>query len=567
MPKLPPQSATLPSQTLAGADIPAAPANGDQPQMAPERKNVNVLFADISGFTAMSEKLDSEDVSTIMNDCLGMMAQCVTRYEGYVDKFISDCIMAIFGAPVTHENDPELAVCAALDGQLAQLTELGMIVESKSFPVVEDSFRNVLIQQAIYSELMHAQRRELHSRVAETVEEMHATHLQDQFEVLARHYHEAEDWEKAFEFSVKSGFKARDAYNSDLAKRNFTAALEIGEKLDVAADQVIEIQIALSALLEMVGDMDGAIACWTSAIEAMEDTRRTGDAKRNIGHIREKSGDADGAEAMYAEDEKLLAETRDSDELGMLYLNQSWFLNKKGEHDAAIERANAAAEIFAKNENRSAAAQAINNLAVFYEHKGELDTALQYNLQALQQNIEVGTKRAVYNAYLSLGYLHKERKEPEKALNAFGLANDVMSMIGNHWGAASAQLSKARCYIDLEQWEEAEEALLGALKVHQDLHLERKIIFNLMLLVEVSIRLKKPVPARTHLNSIVLGLDDEDLRDLAECARLEAEVLKLEGKKPDDKYQQAIEMLKDAGLADRAKTVAADYDAYLKNAA
>lgn len=103
--------------------------------------------------------------------------------------------------------------------------------------------------------------------------------------------------------------------------------------------------------------------------------------------------------------------------------------------------------------------------------------------------------------------------------------------------------------------------------MRQELRLERKIIFNLMLLVEVSIKLKKPVPARTHLNSAVLGLGEEDLRDLAECARLEAEVLKLEGKKPDEKYQRAIALLKDAGLAERAEIVAADYDDYVKNAA
>jgi len=80
-----------------------------------ERKNVTVLFADISGFTSMSEKLDPEDVTTLMNDCLKIMADIVIKYEGYVDKFIGDCIMAIFGAPITHENDPELAVRAALD--------------------------------------------------------------------------------------------------------------------------------------------------------------------------------------------------------------------------------------------------------------------------------------------------------------------------------------------------------------------------------------------------------------------------------------------------------------------
>ncbi len=80
-----------------------------------ERKNVTVLFADISGFTSMSEKLDPEDVTNIMNDCLKRMADIVVKYEGFVDKFIGDCTMAIFGAPITHENDPELAVRAALE--------------------------------------------------------------------------------------------------------------------------------------------------------------------------------------------------------------------------------------------------------------------------------------------------------------------------------------------------------------------------------------------------------------------------------------------------------------------
>ena len=63
----------------------------------------------------MSEKLDPEDVSNMMNDCLSKMAEIVTSYGGYVDKFIGDCIMALFGAPLAHENDAELAVRAALE--------------------------------------------------------------------------------------------------------------------------------------------------------------------------------------------------------------------------------------------------------------------------------------------------------------------------------------------------------------------------------------------------------------------------------------------------------------------
>ena len=55
--------------------------------MAYARKHVTVLFADISGFTAMSEEMDPEDVTTLMNGCLNQLADTVAKYEGYVDKF------------------------------------------------------------------------------------------------------------------------------------------------------------------------------------------------------------------------------------------------------------------------------------------------------------------------------------------------------------------------------------------------------------------------------------------------------------------------------------------------
>jgi class 3 adenylate cyclase len=80
-----------------------------------ERKLVTVMFADISGFTALSEKLDPEEVRAIVNDCFTACVPVVERYGGTVDKFIGDEIMALFGAPVAHENDSERALRAALD--------------------------------------------------------------------------------------------------------------------------------------------------------------------------------------------------------------------------------------------------------------------------------------------------------------------------------------------------------------------------------------------------------------------------------------------------------------------
>ena len=80
-----------------------------------EMKNVAVMFADVSGFTAMSEEMDPEEVTNIMNECFQRLVAMVDKYDGTVNKFIGDCVMAIFGAPVTHENDEERAVRCALD--------------------------------------------------------------------------------------------------------------------------------------------------------------------------------------------------------------------------------------------------------------------------------------------------------------------------------------------------------------------------------------------------------------------------------------------------------------------
>lgn len=80
-----------------------------------ERKKVTVLFADISGFTALSEKLDPEEVTELINKCFKSLIKVIYKYEGTIDKFIGDCIMALFGAPIAYEDTPERAVYSALE--------------------------------------------------------------------------------------------------------------------------------------------------------------------------------------------------------------------------------------------------------------------------------------------------------------------------------------------------------------------------------------------------------------------------------------------------------------------
>ncbi len=79
-----------------------------------ERRIVTILFADLAGFTARSERLDPEDVRAFLLPYYDVLTSEVARHGGLVDRFLGDGIMAIFGAPVAHEDDPERAVRAAL---------------------------------------------------------------------------------------------------------------------------------------------------------------------------------------------------------------------------------------------------------------------------------------------------------------------------------------------------------------------------------------------------------------------------------------------------------------------
>ncbi len=96
---------------------PAAAASGSQ---APdERRTATVLFADLSGYTAIAETLDPESVKRLLERILTRLGEEVRAYGGYVDKFIGDNVMAIFGAPIAHGDDAERAVRAGLGMQAA----------------------------------------------------------------------------------------------------------------------------------------------------------------------------------------------------------------------------------------------------------------------------------------------------------------------------------------------------------------------------------------------------------------------------------------------------------------
>ena len=79
-----------------------------------ERRVVTVLFSDVVGSTALAEQMDPEEWTEIMNAAFQRLIEPVERYEGTVARLMGDAILAFFGAPLAHEDDPQRAVLAGL---------------------------------------------------------------------------------------------------------------------------------------------------------------------------------------------------------------------------------------------------------------------------------------------------------------------------------------------------------------------------------------------------------------------------------------------------------------------
>ncbi len=106
-----------------------------QPTSAAERKRVTVLFADVSGYTALSENLDPEDVANIMNRLFEAVTVEIHRYGGTIDKYAGDAVMALFGAPQALENHEEMSVRAAMAMQQVIQTFSEQLYQDRGFRV------------------------------------------------------------------------------------------------------------------------------------------------------------------------------------------------------------------------------------------------------------------------------------------------------------------------------------------------------------------------------------------------------------------------------------------------
>src|SRR5688500_3542522 len=84
-------------------------------ELPEERRLITALFADVSGFTSLADRLDPEELLEVIDPVISGLSSIVGRYGGYVEKFAGDALLALFGAPVAHEDAATRALLVALE--------------------------------------------------------------------------------------------------------------------------------------------------------------------------------------------------------------------------------------------------------------------------------------------------------------------------------------------------------------------------------------------------------------------------------------------------------------------
>jgi len=110
--------------------------NPDKLKLGGERKVLTVMFSDIRGFTSISEQLSPEQISNLLNEYLTVMTKIIFEYNGTVDKFIGDAIMAFWGAPIPQEDHAKKAVLCSIK-MIEELLHLQQNWGKRNLPIID----------------------------------------------------------------------------------------------------------------------------------------------------------------------------------------------------------------------------------------------------------------------------------------------------------------------------------------------------------------------------------------------------------------------------------------------
>ncbi|HEV8616508.1 MAG TPA: adenylate/guanylate cyclase domain-containing protein [Methylomirabilota bacterium] len=277
-----------------------------------------------------------------------------------------------------------------LEGLLAELKTLEIIYEQGLLPEPSYIFKHAVIQDVAYQSLLLQRRKALHRGVAAAIEELYGDRLAEHYEELAHHFLQGEDWVKAFEYHLRSGDKARDAYANQTAIDLYGRALEAGQRAGgvVPPARLMAVHQRRSRLWIVLSRYPEAIAEAEKVVElarAAGDRRGEGEALADVGyaHLATLSGEHIGHLKRHAEEARLIAEETGDEHLLARCLYLLGFVETTaGTLDAGMQRFEESIRIAESKGLADTVAPSLTMLGAIVNWRGDFRRALEISERA-----------------------------------------------------------------------------------------------------------------------------------------------------------------------------------------
>ncbi|MFW5946720.1 MAG: tetratricopeptide repeat protein [Candidatus Natronoplasma sp.] len=372
------------------------------------------------------------------------------------------------------------------------------------------SFGHGLIHDAVYHNIPKQMRKELHSRVAESTQEVFEDKIENHYSDIGYHYKRAEEFSKASEFYRRAGEKAESIYAHENAVEMFEEALELAERSYLQEENWY--------ILEKLGDVHKTIGEYNTSLEYYEKIpkekadsehqqriyrkkasiyEREGDFDKSVETIEEglsekydesiescrllyKKGGAEVRQGMYdrAKDDFLNAldiwKSFGGDrEYAMIEQGLGNVYLYKGEYEESLEHLEKALETWRSLGDREGESATLNSLGIVNLNKGNLDLSLEYYKKSLDIRKKRGDKRDIHSTLNNIGTIYLKKGDMEKAIEHYQESLDIWEKIGDKQGIVISLINMGEYHLKQGDYESSLEKQERSLEISEEINFKK----------------------------------------------------------------------------------------------
>ncbi len=325
-------------------------------------------------------------------------------------------------------------------------------------------FRHVMTREVAYESLLYAERRDLHHKIAQSIEAQSAR-VDEHIEVLAEHYTLAEDWPQALGYHLKAGRRAQAIYANEDAVHRYHKALEVAQHVLDSLNERLTAYEGLGDTYELVGRYDESLESYAQARALLDEMAPSPDVRRHraglcrrTACVYEYKGEYVTTQTWLSRGLETLGKGARTLEAARLYILRAGVYHRQGNNQEAVRWCERAVQVASEVEGEEGAremAHAAYLMAEIYRRQGDNDRAVQFAQRSLEiyQNLEnvVGQGQA----HNTLANAYFEQSNWAAAMDHYLKSMAIKERVGDVYGRGVLANNIGEIYLIVGQLEQA----------------------------------------------------------------------------------------------------------------